>query len=257
MNGFYLMHRGWMDNPAFKKEPFTEREAFEWLISEAAWADGKVVPVNGMPITLERGQLSHSIRFMAQAWGWKKDKASRFLDRLKKWDMIETQNETAQLVISICNYSKYQDGETQNETAASSKPRQERDRGATNKKETKQTKQLKDNSVSSETPKPSTQRGVTLEVYFKTIGQADDELAPDEWFDWAKLEYPSIPPPEILNQLEALREWARANANRAVAKKLDWKATWQGWMRREAPKITERMKREERYGQKLQAAYRN
>lgn len=36
---------------------------------------------------------------------------------------------------------------------------------------------------------------------------------------------------------EDMRLWARGNANRAVGRKADWRSTYHGWMRREAPKI--------------------
>jgi hypothetical protein len=36
---------------------------------------------------------------------------------------------------------------------------------------------------------------------------------------------------------EDMRLWARANANRAIGRKADWRSTFHGWMRREAPKI--------------------
>jgi uncharacterized protein YdaU (DUF1376 family) len=43
--------------------------------------------------------------------------------------------------------------------------------------------------------------------------------------------------PEAESCAEDLRLWARANANRAVGRKADWRSTYHGWMRREAPKI--------------------
>jgi hypothetical protein len=42
---------------------------------------------------------------------------------------------------------------------------------------------------------------------------------------------------EVDGMAEDMRLWARANANRAVGRKADWRSTFHGWMRREAPKI--------------------
>lgn len=42
---------------------------------------------------------------------------------------------------------------------------------------------------------------------------------------------------EVDDCAEDMRLWARANANRAVGRKADWRSTFHGWMRREAPKI--------------------
>lgn len=108
MTGFYLMHRGWMDHDAFEKTPFSEREAWVWMIENARWEDG-VVNVLGSPVMLRRGQLSHSLRFMAGKFRWSKAKMEHFLAKLKKFEMCRTDNRTGQLVVTICNYSKYQD----------------------------------------------------------------------------------------------------------------------------------------------------
>ncbi len=122
-----------MDSPIFLKEKFTEREAWEWLISGAAWqSEGFTVSINHNPVKVGRGQLTHSLRFMGVAWGWDKAKVSRFLEKLKKWDMIETATETGQILVTICNYNIYQDSETASETPQERKPRQTRDRGETN-----------------------------------------------------------------------------------------------------------------------------
>lgn len=119
-----------MDNPAFRKERYTEREAWEWLISSAVWqSEGRTISVNRKPIKVDHGQLAYSIRYMADAWSWDKAKVSRFLEHLKKWDMVETRTETGITVVTICKYIDYQLGETQPETGLSEK----RDRGETNR----------------------------------------------------------------------------------------------------------------------------
>lgn len=43
--------------------------------------------------------------------------------------------------------------------------------------------------------------------------------------------------PEIESCAEEMVLWAKANANRAVARKADWSLTFKGWMRRNAPQI--------------------
>jgi DNA-binding transcriptional regulator YhcF (GntR family) len=107
MTGFYLMHRGWMENDVFERVPFTEREAWEWMISAAAW-DDVTLNILGRPTDLKRGQFSHSVRFMAEKFQWSKSAVDRFLDKLRKRDMILTETGTAQLIVSICNYKSYQ-----------------------------------------------------------------------------------------------------------------------------------------------------
>ena len=121
--GFYLMRRGWRDNPIFKSEPYTEREAWEWIIEEAAFKPVKK-PIGGTVVSIERGQIAHSIRFMAKAWNWSKSRVARYLNRLADADMITvhdviknrdssgtdtgTPNGTAIRRITLCNYDRYQ-----------------------------------------------------------------------------------------------------------------------------------------------------
>jgi hypothetical protein len=105
--GVFAVDRGIWSDPDFADEPFTEREAFMWLVGEAAWkpyrkrADGKLVD-------LGRGQLCHAVRFMAEAWGWSKSRVDRFLDRLENRDMIARDHGTRTPVLSVCNYDRFQ-----------------------------------------------------------------------------------------------------------------------------------------------------
>ena len=109
--GYYLMHRGWMDSPVFKCEPFTQREAWLWLIENAVWSDIAVASqVTGHEIKLKRGQLSYSHDYLKVAWGWSdRRRVQRYLDKLKKWQMIGTEMVHSQTVITVCNYTIYQD----------------------------------------------------------------------------------------------------------------------------------------------------
>ncbi|MBN9453236.1 MAG: hypothetical protein J0I42_14910 [Bosea sp.] len=105
--GVFAVDRGIFEHPAFQREPFTQREAWLWLVAEAAFkerskrADGKV-------IHLQRGQLCHSIRFMAEAWQWSKSRVDRFLTMLENRDMLRSEIGTRIPIITICNYCEYQ-----------------------------------------------------------------------------------------------------------------------------------------------------
>ena len=108
MNGWFKLFRGWMDSPVFAKEPFTEREAWLWLIENAS-IDATTINIGGSPVKLKRGELSHSLRFLADQWGWHRAKTDRYLKKLEKWSMIETAARQGQTIITICNYREYQD----------------------------------------------------------------------------------------------------------------------------------------------------
>jgi hypothetical protein len=105
--GVFAVDRGIFNHPVFADEPLTEREAWQWLIAEAAWRE-RAKRVGSVVVKLKRGQLAASVRFMAEAWGWSKSRVGRFLDRLKIETMVSTDNGTGVLVITICNYDKYQ-----------------------------------------------------------------------------------------------------------------------------------------------------
>lgn len=106
--GFIAVDRGIYDHPLFdEKHEFSRREAWLWLLCEAEWKPREKY-IGSRKIGLDRGQLAHSIRFIAEVWGWHKSKVERFLGRLKTETMIETVTETGATVITICNYERYQ-----------------------------------------------------------------------------------------------------------------------------------------------------
>lgn len=127
--GVFQVHRGVFDHPMFAPEPYTEREAWIWLLKEAAW-ESRRVRRKGSMIDLARGQLAHSTRFMAEEWKWSPSKVVRFLNRLKTDTMIETHGLPDATRITICNYDKYQFGrnvdETQTETPIDTQPEHSR-----------------------------------------------------------------------------------------------------------------------------------
>lgn len=107
---WFRLERGWQDSEFFMKKnlPYNEREAWVWMIGEACWKDVKKSVLGG-PLTIKRGQFSHSLRFMAIKFQWTIDEVRGYLNRLKKWEMITIDNPTGQNIVTICNYSKYQD----------------------------------------------------------------------------------------------------------------------------------------------------
>lgn len=106
MSGFVAMSRKMLEHPLFKGQ-HDRVYAWLWLIMNAAW---KPVPfdINGRIVTLQRGQLCASIRHLAAEWGMSKSAVDRFITRLKTETMIETEAGHGKLIITICNYEKYQ-----------------------------------------------------------------------------------------------------------------------------------------------------
>jgi len=141
-DGLFKVDRAIFRHPFFKEEPFTEREAWLWLIGKARYEEGCIY-ISETRVDLQRGQLVTSIRFLSTLWKWSKDKTSRYLNRLKTATMIETRSATGsatgQTLITICNYETFQDysayretvTRTRGETASATTLRQQRDNFAT------------------------------------------------------------------------------------------------------------------------------
>jgi hypothetical protein len=107
--GFIAIARGILDHHIVgARKPFSYLEAWIWLLLEARWASGRIQVANGRVVNLERGQISHSLRYLATAWGWKTKRVRTFLRRLETGTQIGTQTGTGQMVITICNYNQYQ-----------------------------------------------------------------------------------------------------------------------------------------------------
>lgn len=106
-NGVFAVARNIFDHPLFKREPFTEREAWIWLIKEAAWRPCRVRVRNGT-VDLERGQLAYATRFLAERWQWSEARVRRFLARLQTDAMIDAQTDARVTRITICKYDEYQ-----------------------------------------------------------------------------------------------------------------------------------------------------
>ena len=60
-------------------------------------------------ITVKRGQLPVSLRYLAERWKWSTKKVNNFLDLLILARMVtkETPKETGQTLLTVCNYGRY------------------------------------------------------------------------------------------------------------------------------------------------------
>lgn len=110
----------------FEGQKYSERDAWLWMISSAAVSE-RTINIGGHPVSIDRGQLSFSIRFFAVKFGWEKTKVERFIRRLHEWGFIGVKTATGQTLITISNYDTYQNLPTGSATEA----RQKRDRSTT------------------------------------------------------------------------------------------------------------------------------
>jgi len=172
MSGWIKKPRDRFKHPMFRKDKFCRGYAWDWLVDNAAYAP-YTIEVSGRIVTLQRGQICHSIRFLAEKWNWDKAAVSRYLTRLKTETMINTQTETGQTIITICNYDKYNNPdskpETVTETQSETVVRQQRDSSETKNKKINKINKINgsddlfgENEVPK--PKPPTVRDILKQV---------------------------------------------------------------------------------------------
>jgi hypothetical protein len=107
--GHFVVDRNVFEEPLLT-DPVCFR-AWLWLVSEAAWKPRRQTVSNGRTtaiIELQRGQLTHSLMYMARAWNVSVKRVRTILGRFETGSLIGRQTGTLQTVITICNYETSQ-----------------------------------------------------------------------------------------------------------------------------------------------------
>lgn len=106
--GVFAVDRGiWDHDLLADSSPFSRREAWLWLVSEAAWKPHRR-RLAGKIIDLGRGQFAGSLRFIASKWRWSEPRVRRFFHALISDAMIDAKTDAGITVVTICNYDDYQ-----------------------------------------------------------------------------------------------------------------------------------------------------
>ena len=157
MSGFITIERKLWDHPLFTPAPMTEREAWMWMIAQAAWAETRH-RVGSEMVTVPRGSFMATLREMQSVFMWGSDKRVRtFLKTLEKEGMIGRTTLGAKNApktqISICNYEEYQTrGRTKDAPKTQDETHHGRTTDAVKKQGNKVTKEETTNVVLSEQP---------------------------------------------------------------------------------------------------------
>lgn len=114
MNGWIRLDRALLDHMIWsaKYEPFTKGQAWVDILLSANYKRSFFF-VRGAKVSLERGQLGWSQVTMAGRWGWSRKKVNLFLKTLEEEQMVTLQATQQTTIITVCNYSKYQDLESE------------------------------------------------------------------------------------------------------------------------------------------------
>lgn len=103
----FAVARSIWGHDAFADEPFSQREAWIWLIGAAAWRDTKV-RINGAPVAIKRGEFCFAVRFLAEKWRWSKSRTDRFINMLEKQAIIRDNSRDKSKIYSINKYNHFQ-----------------------------------------------------------------------------------------------------------------------------------------------------
>lgn len=218
--GVFAVDRGIWDDTDFADEPFSEREAFLWLVSEAAWRPTRA-RVGSAVIELDRGQCAFSTRFMATKWKWSESRVRRFFARLEKSSIIDAAADAKATKVTIRKYDRFQRVGLVSDADSDAEPTQVRrtgDAGATQRSETG--KQVNTHLPSvDEAPRGGRQ---------PKASRISAEWSPDET-DSTFAAAQGLSPDEIRSEAEKFRDHWLSKAKDAT--KTDWHATWRTWCR--------------------------
>ena len=141
--GYIKLYRQiWENEYLWEDKPFSRGQAWIDLL---LMANHETKYVISHKMSVERGQRILSVRQLSERWGWSNTKIVNFLNSLKSANMIDFKSDTKKTVITIVNYSFFQDKE---------KPKRHRnDTEATPKRTNKNEKNDKEYISCSESPK--------------------------------------------------------------------------------------------------------
>ena len=135
---YIKLDRAIADNWIWSERPFSKGQAWIDLLLMANHKDHKLA-YKGEVITCKRGEVNRSILYLAERWGWSREKVRNFLQTLERDGMATTKATTHRTTITIENYNKYQNDYTTNTTTnrqqTDSKPTANRQQADTYKNE--------------------------------------------------------------------------------------------------------------------------
>lgn len=171
--GYVSLYRSIWNHWLWEEKPFSKGQAWIDLLLLANYKDEKF-GYKDQVIEGKRGTVYRSITFLADRWGWGRDKVSRFLRQLESDGMVEVQTSTHRTTIFISNYQQFQDfglpasvteGDTNRQVVGSQSATGRRQVGTYNKVNNKN----KLNKVNKDEGLP--------------VQSAEEVAAAEEWFD--------------------------------------------------------------------------
>lgn len=219
--GVFAVDRGiWEHDFLADDAPLSRREAWLWLLSEAAWKE-RTRRIAGRVIELERGQVVASLRFIASKWRWSEPRVRRFLTGLIREQMIDAATDAGVTVITISNYDSYQRVSLPSDAMRKS----DDDAAATQqRRKTEDIESIESSSLRSEVSRlPAKPKRAT-----RARSQLPEGWQPDER-DLTYAVSRGFDPPRIDVMARAFANHHRSKGNLMA----DWNAAWRTWVENE------------------------
>ena len=192
MAGWQKVYRDIQKHWLWEDKPFSRGQAFIDLILAANHQDRKIM-VDGELTEVFRGSQITSLRKLGEAWGWSSKKVKKFLEQLQKDEMITYKSDNKKTVVTIENYSLYQDTgnteETERKQQGNSEETQRKFRGNseeiqkhTNKKDKEYINNDEEGEEWEETPSSKPLSYSFPTEYHKSIFSEVSEVTYKTWF---------------------------------------------------------------------------
>jgi hypothetical protein len=114
--GWIKLHRSLKDSDLWLDGIFTRGQAWVDILMNTNHKSGYFRTANGRRVDIARGQCGMSQLTMAERWQWSRGKVKRFLNELEKDGNVVQQTVQQNSVLTVCNYSKYQDKDAEDDT---------------------------------------------------------------------------------------------------------------------------------------------
>jgi len=213
--GYIKSYRSNMDKSYYQKPEYFL--LWHHLLYKANWKEKSIVFRN-KEFPIKRGQFVTSIRTLEKETRINRSKIVRILNFFKSETQIETKNFYAFTLISIINYSRYQQAETLNETRV----RHERDTSETRVRHTNKDK--KDNNKKKKSTTYSKKKEKQQIIFsFKEKGWKN--ITKDHIKVWEKA-YPAC---DINLELAQMEAWLLANPDK---KKSQYERFINNWLKK-------------------------
>jgi len=212
--GVFAVDRGiWEHDLLASSEPFSRREAWLWLVSEAAWKPHRR-RLAGHLVEVGRGQLAASLRFIAGKWRWSEPRVRRFLLSLNSEGMIGASTDAGVSLITICKYDEYQRVSLPSDAPNDSK---------TDAAATQQRRKVEDKE-----DKETTEADASVVRPAKRPCRLPDNWDPSSADRLFASQF--LIEPHLTLEIDKFRDhWRAANGPPSI--KRDWSAAWRNWCR--------------------------